>query len=400
MRRSEVRELLKLTERPGVISFGGGLPAPELFPLASCEEACRKVLHEGGAAALQYSATEGYRPLRAMIARHTRRYGLNVEADNILITSGSQQALDLIGKVFVNPGDHILVERPTYLGALQAWTTYQAQYLTVAMDEEGMRVDEMDDALRAGPKFIYALPNFQNPTGVTLSLARRRRLVELADHYGVPILEDDPYGQLRYEGDHLPPLVEIDGQRRGEDGPYSGNVIYLSTFSKTLAPGLRLGWIVASNDVIERLVQAKQGTDLHTSTFTQRVAFEMASGGFLDQHVRTIRAAYRDRRDAMIAAMAEHFPPGVTWTRPQGGLFLWVRFPEEVDAADVVRETLKENVAFLVGSAFFVDDSGRNTARFNFSNASSERIRDGIRRIGAVLQRMIPTAINDAVTVL
>jgi 2-aminoadipate transaminase len=268
------------------------------------------------------------------------------------------------------------------------------------MDEDGMRVDDMDDALRAGPKFIYALPNFQNPTGVTLSLARRKRLVELADHYGVPILEDDPYGQLRYEGDHLPPLVEIDAQYRGEKGPYSGNVIYLSTFSKTLAPGLRLGWIVASNDVIDRLVQAKQGTDLHTSTFTQRVAFEMASGGFLDQHVRTIRAAYRERRDAMTAAMTEHFPPGITWTRPQGGLFLWVRFPSDVDAADVLKETLKANVAFLVGSAFFVDGSGRNTARFNFSNASVDRIRDGIGRIGAVLQRMLPTTIDEAVTVL
>ena len=400
MRRSEVRELLKLTERPGVISFGGGLPAPELFPLERCEEACRKVLHEGGADALQYSATEGYRPLREMIARHTRRYGLNIEADNILITSGSQQALDLIGKVFINPGDHILVERPTYLGALQAWAAYQAQYLTVAMDEDGMRVDEMDDALRAGPKFIYALPNFQNPTGVTLSLARRRRLVELADHYGVPILEDDPYGQLRYEGEHLAPLVEIDGQYRAEHGPYSGNVIYLSTFSKTLAPGLRLGWIVASNGVIDRLVQAKQGTDLHTSTFTQRVAFEMASGGFLDQHVRTIRLAYRERRDAMIAAMTEHFPSGVTWTRPQGGLFLWVRFPSGVDAAAVLRETLKADVAFLVGSAFFVDGSGQNTARFNFSNASVDRIREGIRRIGAVLQRVVPSRIDEAVTVL
>jgi len=400
MRRSEVRELLKLTERPGVISFGGGLPAPELFPLARCEEACTKVLREHGAAALQYSATEGYRPLREMIARHTRRYGLTVDADNILITSGSQQALDLIGKVFVNPGDHILVERPTYLGALQAWTSYQAQYLTVGMDDEGARVDEMETELRAGPKFIYALPNFQNPTGVTLSLARRRRIVELADHYGVPILEDDPYGQLRYEGDHLAPLVEIDAAYRGGDGPYSGNVIYLSTFSKTLAPGLRLGWIVAPADVIDRLVQAKQGTDLHTSTFTQYVAYEVASGGFLDQHVRTIRAAYRERRDAMIAAMEESFPRGVTWTRPHGGLFLWVRFPEGLDAADVLKETLKVDVAFLVGSAFFVDGSGRNTARFNFSNASVERIHEGVRKIGAVLQRMRPAPSGEPVTVL
>jgi len=308
MRRSEVRELLKLTERPGMISFGGGLPAPELFPIARCEEACAKVLREAGADALQYSATEGYRPLREMIARHSQRYGLNVEADNVLITSGSQQALDLIGKIFIDPGDRVLVERPTYLGALQAWSSYQARYLSVSLDDEGARVDQFEDALRAGPKFIYALPNFQNPTGVTLSLARRRRLIELADHYGVPILEDDPYGQLRYEGEHLPSLVSLDAQFRSDADPYSGNVIYLSTFSKTLAPGLRIGWIIASNGVIDRLVQAKQGTDLHTSSFDQRVAYEMARGGFLDQHVRLIRRAYRERRDAMIAAMTEFFP--------------------------------------------------------------------------------------------
>ncbi len=394
MRRSEVRELLKLIGEPGVISFGGGLPAPELFPTARCEEACIKVLRERGAEALQYSATEGYRPLRDMIARHTRRYGLQVDGDNIMITSGSQQALDLIGKVFINSGDHILVERPTYLGALQAWSAYQAQYLTVAIDADGAVPAEMEAALRAGPKFIYSLPNFQNPTGVTLSLERRRKVVELADHYGVPILEDDPYGQLRYEGDHLPSLVALDAQYRASNGaPYSGNVVYLSTFSKTLAPGLRLGWIVASELVIERLVQAKQGTDLHTSTFAQHVAYEVARDGFLDQHVRTIRRAYRERRDAMLAAMTEFFPTGVTWTRPQGGLFLWVRLPDTIDAADVLRESLKEKVAFLVGSAFFVDGSGRNTARFNFSNADPERIRTGIRRIGVVLDRMMAPAL-------
>jgi 2-aminoadipate transaminase len=392
MRRSEVRELLKLTERPDVISFGGGLPAPELFPTARCEDACSRVLRESGPEALQYSATEGYRPLREMIARHTRRYGLSVDADNILITSGSQQALDLIGKVFVNPGDHILVERPTYLGALQAWSAYQAQYLAVDIDEDGARVDGMEDLLRAGPKFIYSLPNFQNPSGVTLSLERRRKLVAQADHYGVPILEDDPYGQLRYEGEHITPLVALDAQYRSDTGTYSGNVIYLSTLSKTLAPGLRIGWIVASNGVIDRLVQAKQGADLHTSTFTQRVAYEIARGGFLDRHVQTLRRVYRERRDAMIAAMREHFPPGVTWTRPQGGLFLWIRLPEDVDAADVLREALKANVAFLVGASFFVDGSGRNTARFNFSNANENRIREGVRRIGAVLHRMTKPA--------
>jgi 2-aminoadipate transaminase len=392
MRRSEVRELLKLTEQPGVISFAGGLPAPELFPVDRIKDACLRVLGEQGQQALQYSTTEGYRPLREMIARHTCRYGANVGPDNILITASSQQALDLIGKILINPGDHVIVEHPTYLGALQAWNLYQAQYIPIPIDDEGMRVEALEGAMRAGPKFLYALPNFQNPTGVTISLERRHRIVELADHYGVPILEDDPYGQLRYEGEHLPPIVAVDASFQSTDGrPYTGNVIYLSTFSKTLAPGLRLGWIVASEQVIERLVLAKQGTDLHTSTLAQMIAYEVARGGFLNEHVRTLRAEYRLRRDAMLEAMAASFPPSVTWTRPSGGLFLWVRFPDGVDAGEVLREAIKERVAFVVGSAFFADGSGRNTARLNFSNSNPALIREGIGRLGGVLQRLVQT---------
>jgi 2-aminoadipate transaminase len=394
MRRSEIRELLKLTEQPGMISFGGGLPAPEVFPLKAFEEACTRVLREQGPMALQYSATEGYRPLREMIARHTCRYGVTVTADNILITSGSQQALDLIGKVFINQGDHILVESPTYLAALQAWNAYQAQYTSVPIDDDGMKPEALEGALRGGPKFIYALPNFQNPTGVTLSLERRRTLVRLADHYGVPIIEDDPYGQLRYEGEHLPSIVAVDSEYRSGSGkPYSGNVMYMSTFSKTLAPGLRLGWLTGPVSVIERLVQAKQGTDLHTSTFNQVVAYEVAHGGFLDEHVKLIRRVYHERRDAMLAAMTEFFPEGVTWTHPKGGLFLWVRFPEGLDAVDVLRESVKEGVAFLAGAPFFPDRSNANTARFNFSNADPQKIRDGVCRIGTVLQRMLKPAV-------
>jgi 2-aminoadipate transaminase len=393
MRRSEVRELLKLTEQPGVISFAGGLPAPELFPVQRCEDACHTVLREHGALALQYSTTEGYRPLREMIARHTRRYGVKVGPDNILITASSQQALDLIGRVFLNPGDHVVVERPTYLGALQAWNLSQAQYISIPMDDDGMQIEGLEAALRAGPKFLYALPNFQNPTGVTISRERRKKIVALADHYGVPILEDDPYGQLRYEGEHLPSIVSLDAEFQSGNGAlYTGNVVYLSTFSKTLAPGLRLGWIVASEGVIDQLVLAKQATDLHTSTFTQMIAYEMARGGFIDQHVHAIRRAYRARRDAMLAAMAEFFPATVTWTRPSGGLFLWVRFPEGTDSREILREAIKEKVAFVVGNAFFADGSGRDTARLNFSNADPEHIHEGIKRLGGVLHRMLSAA--------
>jgi len=328
-----------------------------------------------------------------MVARHASRLGVEITADHVLLTSGSQQALDLIGKVFVNNGDHLLVERPTYLGALQAWRTYQAEYCCVSMDDEGMQTDDVEAQIRSGPKFIYALPNFQNPSGVTLSEARRHRLIEIADHYGVPILEDDPYGQLRYEGDHLPSLVLLDGQREKTDGaPYRGNVIYLSTFSKTLAPGIRLGWIIAPAAVIQKLVQAKQGADLHTSTFSQMVAYDVARGGFLDQHVRFIREVYRERRDAMLKALETHFPAGVTWTRPQGGLFLWVRFPDQLDAADVLKVAVEQKVAFVPGQPFFPDGTGHNTARLNFSYSAPETIDEGIRRLGAVLKSLVKGA--------
>lgn len=390
MRSSAVRELLKLTEQPDVISFGGGLPGPDVFPIERVREACDRVLREHGAQALQYSTTEGYRPLREMIARHTARYGILIEPENVQITTGSQQALDLIGKVFINRGDHLVVERPTYLGALQAWRAYQAEYLTVGMDDDGMRVEEVEEVIRGGPKFIYALPNFQNPTGVTLSIERRQRLIALADHYGVPILEDDPYGQLRYEGDHLPSLVSLDARLHATDGaPYRGNVIYISTFSKTLAPGLRLGWIIAPSEVIQRLVMAKQGTDLHTATFPQMVAYEVARGGFLDQHIKHVRATYRARRDAMLDAMARHFPEGVTWTRPAGGLFLWVTLPERLDATEVLKAAVAERVAFVPGASFFPDGAGHNTARLNFSYATPDVIEEGIRRLGRVLKTLL-----------
>ncbi|MGB8647942.1 MAG: PLP-dependent aminotransferase family protein [Anaerolineae bacterium] len=394
MASSAIRELLKLTEQPGIISFAGGLPAPEVFPIQQVQEATERVLREHGAQALQYGATEGFQPLREMIARHTARFGLEITPDNILITSGSQQALDLLGKIFINRGDRILVESPTYLGALQAWNAYGAEYVPVASDDNGMIVDALEEALRTGPKFIYCLPNFQNPTGVTLALERRRKLVELADRHGVPVIEDDPYGQLRFEGEHLPPLVVIDGCGRDTgDFCYRGNIIYLSTFSKVLAPGLRLAWVVAPPEVIRKLVQAKQGADLHTSTFTQMIAYEVARGGFIDQHVHLIRSVYRERRDIMLTSMGEHFPTNVHWTRPQGGLFLWSTLPQEMDAREVLRAAVQEKVAFVPGGPFFPCGGGLNTMRLNFSNATPDQIREGIIRLGRVLTEQMETKV-------
>ncbi|MBN2149508.1 MAG: PLP-dependent aminotransferase family protein [Anaerolineales bacterium] len=392
MASSAIRELLKLTEKPDIISFAGGLPAPDVFPVDEFRAACDRVLIDYGAQALQYSTTEGYLPLREMIARHTARYGINVTPENILITSGSQQALDLIGKVLINPGDRILVEAPTYLGALQAWNAYAAEYVTVPMDDDGMITDKLEEALRSGPKFIYALPNFQNPTGVTMSLERREKLIALADRYGVPIIEDDPYGQLRYEGEHLPSIVALDGQfRENGDACYRGNVIYLSTFSKTLAPGLRLAWVIAPPEVIRKLVQAKQGADLHTAIFTQMVAYEVAHGGFLDRHIWLIRRVYGERRNMMLEAMDEFFPTTVRWTHPKGGLFLWGTLPEGIKSSDALQRAVEQQVAFVPGGPFYPSGGGDTTMRLNFSYPSPENIRAGIQRLGRVLHEMIGT---------
>lgn len=389
MKGSAIRELLKVTEQPDIISFGGGLPAPDVFPVEEFKRACNFVLDTKGAQALQYGTTEGYTPLREMISRHTNRIGISVNVDNILITSGSQQALDLLGKIFINRGDHILVESPTYLGALQAWNAYGAEYVTVPMDEYGMITDDLEEALRTGPKFIYALPNFQNPTGCTLVLERRKKLVQLAEQYGVPIVEDDPYGQLRYEGEDLPALEYIDSQNRVKNGSYTGNVIYLSTFSKILAPGIRLAWVIAPEQVIRKMALAKQGTDLHTATFNQIVAHEVGQHGYLDQHVKLIQDTYRERRNVMLDALEEQMPDGVHWTHPQGGLFLWVTLPEPLNATQLMSEAINEKVAFVSGESFHPNGGGTNTLRLNFSCMKPEKINEGIARLGRVFKKKL-----------
>jgi len=389
MKSSTIRELLKITEQADIISFAGGLPAPDVFPVNEFKEACIAVLDNSSTLALQYGATEGIYPLREMITRHALRYGIQITPENVMITSGSQQALDLIGKIFINRGDRILVESPTYLGALQAWNAYGAEYIAIPSDDNGMITDELDKALRCGPKFIYVLPNFQNPTGATMSLERRKKLVELADRYGVPIIEDDPYGQLRFEGEHLPAVEVLDSRTRAANGCYSGNVIYLSTFSKLLAPGLRLAWVVAPPEVISKMVQAKQGADLHTSTFNQMVAYEVAHKGFLDKHVITIRQTYQERRDVMLDALTEHMPEGVRWTHPQGGLFLWATLPQSIDTAELLLSAVKEKVAFVPGGSFHPCGGGTNTMRLNFSYSKPEMINEGIARLGRVIKQQL-----------
>jgi 2-aminoadipate transaminase len=390
---SAIRELLKVTQRPGMISFGGGLPAPDVFPVERFQEACKRVLADHASLALQYGETEGYRPLRELIAENLCRYGINASTQNVLITSGSQQALDLLGKLLINSGDRILVEAPTYLGALQAFNVYGAEYASIPVDDDGLQTEFLEERLRSGVKFMYILPNFQNPAGTTLSESRRHELVRLAEKYGVPIIEDDPYGQLRYEGEHLPSLVVLDCKLAGRGTDFScGNIIYLSTFSKTLAPGLRIGWIVAPPEVISKLAQLKQGADLHTSTFNQFLAYEVAKDGFLEKHVRLIRKVYSERRDVMLDALKELFPAGITWTHPKGGLFLWVTLPAGVDIQAIFKAAIEQNVAFVPGDSFYGKDYSvtEGHMRLNFSNAAPDQIRDGIRRLAAAVKSQLP----------
>lgn len=386
MTSSVIRELLKLTQRPSVISFAGGLPAAEYFPTARVQAACETVLAQQAHYALQYGPTEGYLPLREMIADWMCGDGLCVTADNILITSGSQQALSMIGALFIDPGNRVLVERPTYLGAIQAFALYQSAYVGAPTDSHGICVDEIPAALAHDPKFMYILPNFQNPAGVTLSQERREVLVRLAQGHGIPIVEDDPYGALRFEGKMLPPIIALDAAATGHNGDmYAGNVIYLSTFSKTLTPGLRVAWIAAPKAILARLIQIKQSIDLHTSTFNQMVTYEVARDGFLEEHVARLCVVYRRRRDAMLEALGRWAPPDITWTQPEGGLFLWLHLPPDTSDQAIFEAAIQQDVAFVPGGAFFTD-GGPPTARLNFSCMPEDRIQEGIKRLCRVIR--------------
>jgi 2-aminoadipate transaminase len=387
MHGSAIRELLKLTQQPDVISFAGGLPAPDFFPLREVQEACRFIIEKDGAKALQYSATEGYGPLKEYLSTSMHKYGVPAAVGNVLLTNGSQQALDLIGKIFLDPGDYVITSRPTYLGAIQAWNAYQSRYHTVNLDDDGMVVDEIEHAYEKvlvdsgkPPKFIYVLPNFHNPGGTTLSQTRREQLGDVATKLDLPVVEDDPYGQLRYEGEDLPPICTYIPER----------TIYLGTFSKTLAPGLRVGWIVCPEVLMERFIQAKQGADLHTGTFVQYVANDICQRGFVRQHVRRLREVYKARRDTMLEALTEFWPDGCCWTHPEGGLFLWAQVPGPIDTLDFMQQALQEKVAYVPGVHFYPNrDGGFNAMRLNFSYCQEKTIVEGIRRLGMALKKAL-----------
>jgi 2-aminoadipate transaminase len=387
LKPSAIREILKMTEAPDVISFAGGLPAPELFPVEDFAAACRDVLSAGaeGQAAMQYGVTEGFGPLRQWVCDHlAQAVGLRCTPGQVLITNGSQQGLDLIAKVLLDPGDVVLVENPAYVGALKAFDAYEARVVGIPADEQGVRTDELRRYLRTGaarPKLLYLIPSFQNPTGVSTSVERLREVAQIAAEYDLPVLEDDPYGRLRYGGAAPPALASLPAA--------AGRVIYLGTTTKIMAPGMRVAWLVVpDHDLYEKLIPAKQAADLHTSTFTQRVVWRYASRpGALDAHLNVLLSAYRRRRDAMLDALARHLPEGCTWTKPEGGLFLWVTLPPRLDAVELLQTAMARKVAFVPGQPFWVgEDVPRNTLRLNFSNASEERIEEGVKRLGEVVK--------------
>jgi 2-aminoadipate transaminase len=376
MHASSIREMLKATERPEIISFAGGLPAPELFPVDNILSATERVLHEIGASALQYSPTEGFAPLRESFAADSRRRGIDCSADDILITTGSQQALDLAGKIFLDKGDCVLTENPTYLAAIQAFQTFEVRFVAVPTDEQGLIPEALPALIeREKPRFLYTIPNFQNPTGVTLAAERRQALYSIAARYGLTVVEDDPYGALRYAGKSIPPIKSLDGE---------GIVIYLSTVSKTIAPGLRIGWVVAPEEIRRKLTIVKQAADLHTSSLDQRIVHRYLLDFDSDAHIERIRRSYGERYSIMDAALGETMPPGFRWTHPQGGMFLWVTCPEGVDTNELLRKAHLRKVIFVPGQDFFPDASGQRFMRLNFSNASPELIREGIRRLAEV----------------
>ncbi|MCY1074127.1 aminotransferase-like domain-containing protein [Archangium lansingense] len=378
MKASAVREILKVAERPDVLSFAGGLPAPELFPVEAIAQAHAEVFAEEGRAALQYSTTEGYGPLREWICAHLARQGQHATTDQVLITNGSQQGIDLVAKVMLDPGDVVVVENPSYLAALQTFSGYEASYAVVGSDDQGMRVDELEGLLRGArkPKLIYLVPNFQNPKGTTLSLERRHALVRFAQRHRILILEDNPYGELRFRGEHLPSLASLDKE---------GVVVSLGTFSKTLAPGLRIGWAAGPKELVRTLTVVKQSADLHTATVAQRATARLLSRFDYYANLEKLRAVYGERCQSMLTSLEKHMPEGTRWTQPDGGMFLWVELPRGMSADTLFPIALEKRVAFVPGAPFFASEPRTEFMRLNFSNRPPELIEEGMRRLGAVI---------------
>jgi len=383
-RPSEIRELLKLVDSPEIISLAGGMPDDRFFPIDRVIEASTFALREYGKKALQYGSTEGIKKLRVLLMDRMEKEGVKgIDLENVLISTASQQGLSLVAQVFVNPGDTIIVEEPSYLGAIQAFASMQAKFCTIPLDNDGMQMDILEDRLKElqkahiRPKFVYTVPNFHNPAGVTMTLERRKKLIELAHTYDLLIVEDDPYGEIRFEGEPIPSLLALSGKDR---------VVELRTFSKISFPGLRLGWIVAREDIMNKIIVGKQAADLCSPALTQYISYEFVSRGWLDDYVAVVRREYPKKKDAMIAALEQYFPAGSSWTDPQGGLFVWAKVPDTIDTAAMFREAISAKVAYVVGIAFYPHRNDNCHMRLNFSAVDPEHITEGIHRLGDLLK--------------
>jgi len=387
MKRSAIRELLKLTQQPDIISFAGGLPAKETFPIAELVKISKEVLENDGSAALQYGSTEGDNKLVDILVNRYNNDGLNITKENIGILTSSQQGLDLVGKIFCNRGDKIICGLPSYLGGLGAFTSYGAEPVGILHDEHGMRSDLLEKNLAElcgkgqKPKFIYIIPDFQNPAGITMPKWRRREILDIAKKYDIIIIEDSPYRELRFEGEAQPMLFEMDNGK--------GNVVTLGTFSKIFVPGFRIGWVIAHPDVLEYFIKAKQNTDLCTSSFVQKIAAKYFEKGLFDANLNNIIDLYRRKRDAMLNAFKEYMPEGITWTKPEGGLFLFMKLPEDMDAEDLFKIAIEKKVAFVLGTVFHCDGSGKNTMRINFSYMSEEQNIEGVKRLAESVKELM-----------
>jgi 2-aminoadipate transaminase len=375
MQASFIREILKVTQQPEITSFAGGLPSPATFPVEIMQAAFDKVLSTNGKVALQYGPTDGYMPLRQWIADSLSQNGAKISPEQVLMVSGSQQALDLIGKVLIDEGSKVLVETPSYLGALQAFSVYRPEFHSVPSDEHGLIPSSLD-SIAEGARLLYALPNFQNPTGRSLSVERRQQLVETCARLNLPLIEDDPYGALSYSGQPSPKMIAMNPE----------GVIYMGSFSKVLTPGIRLGYVVAPLPMVRRLELAKQAADLHTAQLTQMVVHEVVKDGFLDKHIPTIRELYGNQCKAMLDAMDQHFPKEATWTKPDGGMFIWVELPKHINAMELLDEAIKNKIAFVPGAPFYANEPATNTLRLSFVTVPPERIRAGIEVLGKLIK--------------
>ncbi len=388
---SVIRELLKTTNQPGIISFAGGLPAPDHFPYDFVADAVKRIMDKNGKVALQYGPTDGLPELKEEFIKFLKKHeGIDAKPENLIVTTASQQALDMVGRLFIDASDPVLVEKPSYMGALQVFRSYGAEFIGVKLEDDGISTVELEEKLQwlksqdEHYKFLYIVPDFQNPSGVTLSEAKRREVIRLSEQYNVAVIEDSPYRQIRFEGTAPKMLYRLDKETHNCD-----NIISLFTFSKTFAPGLRLGIILGNAQIIRKMEILKQSLDLCSSSLNQLIAAEFLKTGFFEKHIEVVKKDYKMKKEAMVGALKKYMPEGVTWTNPEGGLFLWVRLPEKMSADDMFQDALKENVAYVIGSAFHSDGSGKNTMRLNFSFATPQQIDEGIKRLATAVKKRL-----------